>query len=76
MSDRDERGYSFPYDNQAYVTRRTRLTEVEMDFDADGLAITVESGSGYGSMTCNAVIHTDVLIELMNRAGYTVTRSE
>lgn len=77
MTGRDERGYAAPYVDVGmnYVSRSFRGTDSEYDMDEDGLDIRLETGSGYNMQSCQTFLHMDVLIAMMERAGYTVTRN-
>lgn len=76
MSERDERGYEVPYESVGmnYVTRSHRGTEVELDMDEGGLEVRIEQGSGYMRESCSTYVHMDVLVRMLERQGYTVTK--
>ncbi len=73
MTQRDERGYEFPFEGQSYVTRAGRHYEAEFSIETTGLEVRIEQGSGYMQESASAHIHTDILIQLLERAGFTVT---
>lgn len=71
MSERDERGYVFPY-GDAYVRRTIGWTDVELDLNSEGLDIRIDQGTGYLAQSCSTFIDMDVLVELLHRAGMEV----
>lgn len=71
MSERDSRGYAFPY-GDSYATRMSLGMEVELDMNRDGLFVGIEQGSGYLAQSCSTFIDMDVLVELLRRAGMEV----
>ena len=77
MAERDERGYEAPYVGVGmnYVTRETRGGSAEFDMDEEGMEIRIEQGSGYMRESCQTYLHMDILVAMMERAGYTVTRN-
>ena len=75
MSNRDERGYEVPYESENYVTRTHRGTEAELSMDPDGLEVRIEQGSGYMRESCQTFVHMDVLLGMLAKAGYTVTKN-
>lgn len=71
----DDRGYSWPYEGQNYVIKRTKHIESSFTWEDGkfvyeaGLDIDVEDRRD----RLGVFLHADVLIQILERAGYTVT---
>ncbi len=76
MTQRDERGYSVNASEFVNnVSRVTRDRRVELDMDGNGLTVTIEEGKNlHGRSVCNTFVHADVLVDMLKRAGYTITK--
>ncbi len=72
MTQRDERGYEVPFEGEGYVERRSRGSFADFSMTTTGLEVRIEEGSGFMQQACSTFIHTDILILLMERAGYVV----
>ena len=72
---RDERGWELPDDWRYYnsATRTTRGQTTELSLDELGLEVSCEIGSGYMRESTKEVVPLDVLVALLERAGYVVT---
>ena len=53
---------------------RRRYDNVETSLDDGGLSVTIEGGYSYESYTAGVTIPMDILISMLNHAGYDVTR--
>lgn len=73
MTQRDERGYEVPFESEGYVERHTRGSFADFSMTPEGLEVRIEEGSGFMQQSCSTFIHTDILILLLERAGYEVT---
>jgi hypothetical protein len=74
MSNRDERGYEVPYEGQNHVTRVDRGAEVTLDMNEDGLEVRIERRHGYIRESRSTFVHMDVLLRMLDQAGYAVTK--
>ena len=51
-------------------------SETEIELHPNDAHVSITQGGGYMQQHCSARIPTAVLVELLTRAGYTVTRTE
>lgn len=57
------------------MTRTTRFEEATFDMDERGLEVRIESGTGYMRSSNDIFLHMDVLLRMLERQGYTVTKN-
>lgn len=58
------------------AVKRARSSMHEVDVDDDGITLRLEEGSGYMRADCDTHIPMTVLVQLFERAGYTLQRRE
>jgi hypothetical protein len=75
-TERDERGWGFSF-GEFYnsASRQAPGQTIDVEVEPEGMGIRVDEGRGYCAQTTNAYVPMDVVIRLIERAGYTVTRS-
>ena len=71
----DEYGWTVdPSEFANLADRRRGHQRVQASGDADGISIDIDEGSGYMSQSVSTFIPTPVVIALLERMGYVVTR--
>ncbi len=79
MADRDERGWAVDISEWSNSADRQRPGQtVDIDFDVIDPAsfyIRIDEGSGYSSQSCSTFIPIDIVVRMLEHAGYTVTRN-
>lgn len=66
-------GWTLEQDDFTNVMRH-RQTEVWLDKDCQSLEVLAAEGSGYYRAAINTFIPMDLLVKMMEHAGYTVTK--
>jgi hypothetical protein len=81
----DERGYKILVNDDgvryalgcgaSYVVRSTPTETIDCVINTNGdLDIIIEHGRGYDKTKVGALIHSDILIDLLRSAGYEISR--
>ena len=73
--ERDERGWAVETSEfMNCASRQRRGSSVEVTLDKEDLEVRVDEGSGYLSQTTTAYVPLDILVRMLQHAGYKVER--